>query len=394
MLAGALTGMRIVEVGESVAASFCGKVLADLGAKVIGVEPPEGSSTRRMPPLSRESPEFSGLFGYLQAGKDGVTLNLGNNEALPIFLELLEHADCLVLGRADPRALPAINPVQLAERFPNLLVVAVTPFGLSGEYSGVPGTEMTVQAVSGLLGVTPKFPTGTDREPLKLPGHIGSSLAGLHAVAAVLAALLTGQRGVCLDVSEVDAQMACYTPVFSQYEANPALQFTHQTPTTGWYITNCRDGYVLISALMDEPWERLKDAIGRPEWADSPAFHSTADRVQNFDALRLALQPWLDQHDRADLLERFQRRGGTSCPVYTVPEAVQSEQLAYRKFFTPMNVEKFGNAVLMPGSGFAGGQGTPPRRAPMLGEHNGEVFVDLLEISRDRMDQLKARGVI
>lgn len=399
MLNRALAGYTCVEVGDSVAAGWCARIVADLGAEVVKVEPPEGSRLRSAGPFppGEEDGEAGGFFCYLNTNKLGVTAKLTTPEGTELLDRLLAKAQILIWGADSPGAAGAAEPRVLAERFPHLVVTSVTPFGLVGPYRNHVGNESVVQAISGLLAVTPKITGGTHNEPLKLPGHFGAFFGGLHAALATLGALWSrDEGGVLLDIALVDALMPSYVPVFTQYESDPSLTFSHQTPATGWSIVPCKDGYVLIAGLMDDVWQRLLDAMDRPAWAESEVFSSAVSRTQNWDAALAAMQPWLNEHTREELFGRFQAHGGTSSPVYDMAEALTLDQVKYRQFLVPLDPQRFGEHVLMPGVPFAAGASKEyiVRPAPTLGQDNRMIYCELLGLDEQELADRTLRGVI
>lgn len=398
MLGRALAGYTCVEVGDSVAADWCARLVADLGAEVVKVEPPEGCKLRSAGPVppGDEDSEAGGFFCYLNTNKLGVTAKLTTPEGTELLDRLLAKAQILIWGADSSGAAGAPDPRVFAERFPHLLVTSVTPFGLVGPYKDHAANETAVQAISGLLAVTPKITGGTENEPLKLPGHVGAFFGGLHAALATLGALWSGEGGVLLDIAVVDALIPSYVPVFTQYESDPSLTFSHRTPATGWSIVPCKDGYVLIAGLMDDVWERLLDAIDRPAWAESDVFSNAVSRTQNWDAVLAAMQPWLNEHTREELFGRFQAHGGTSSPVYDIAEALTLDQIKYRQFLVPLDPQRFGDSVLMPGLPFAAGASKDyiVRPAPTLGQDNHRIYCEMLGVDERELAEKKLRGVI
>lgn len=374
MLTQVLDGVRVVELGGSISGSFCARMLADLGAEVVKVEAPEGDPLRRVGPFPGgvSDPDAGGLFAYLNLNKRGATLDPTAPGAPARLAGLLDGARLLVWSREGSLG---TDPLELSRSHPGLAVTAVTPFGLTGPYRDWKGGELVVEALAGVLGVTPKLAEGTDREPLKMPGTIGAFMGALHAGVASLAALWGGATGVCVDVAEVEALLPSFTPVFTSWAPERAMMASHRSPAMGWHLAPCKDGHVLVAHGMPGPWESIKRTMGSPAWAEAEEFATVQGRTIHAKAFRDAMQPWLDQHGKAELLELFQSEGGSCAPVYDIAEAMAIPQFGHREFFVTVDVPGAGE-VRMPGLPYAPGCSAAHvrRGAPRLGQDDATVW--------------------
>ena len=194
---GALAGLRVLELGDFAAAPFCARILGDLGADVIKVEPPHGDSARLYGPFAGDipDPERSGLFLYLKSNKRGITLDYGSPDGRTSLDALLTHRDILVVGAGtDGRLATELDLAEIHQRFPTLIVVAITPFGLTGKYADLAGHDINVAAMSGLTSDPDSLSEAEGRVPLMPPALQIELLSGLGAVVATMAAVL--QRGL------------------------------------------------------------------------------------------------------------------------------------------------------------------------------------------------------
>jgi crotonobetainyl-CoA:carnitine CoA-transferase CaiB-like acyl-CoA transferase len=187
-----------------------------------------------------------------------------------------------------------------------------------------------------------------------------------------LGAIAAGSGGLCLDIAEVETLLPAFAPAFTQYHLNRELRFSHRDSAAGWFISPCADGYVIILVGLSthsEPWDRLMDAMGWPEWAKSEPFATPEARSRNGDAIPGMIQPWLSERTRAELLELFQEAGGASSVLYGVNEAVALPQVEHRAFMQEAGHPDMLGAR-MPGLPFS--QTSQPRSGPSLGDYNEE----------------------
>jgi len=268
----ALDGVTVLEYCSMVSGPYCTKTMADLGAEVIKIEPPvDGDPARRMPPFPEDKPhpEKSGLFLYLNTNKQGITLDSETPEGKQIFLELAKRADILVedqrpghmeqmgLGYKDLRA---INK--------GLIVISITPFGLTGPYRDYKGRALNMSHASGQAYLLPLLSPNADRPPVKVGGHTSDYDPGLVAVVAVLAALywkgISG-RGQHIDMSKQEALISMQR-VESVTYANDEVVMTrtgNKTRMPGG-ILPCKDGHIVVITPEEHQWNALMTLIGRP----------------------------------------------------------------------------------------------------------------------------------
>lgn len=402
MAKSALDDLRVVEYAEMVSGPMCGKMFADLGAEVIKIEAPGGGDeARRHPPYPGDAPhpEKSAFFGYLNSGKKSVTLDPATASGAEIFRRLIADADLLIenypvgclerigLGYA---ALAAINP--------RLIVASISPFGQSGPYRDWKGTDLIAWAMS-LTGYnTPTLVDDGEREnPLRAPGHAAEMMGAANAAAAAMVALFdrdASGRGQWIDapcwqatVNTAKLEMAAYS-----YIGIPFNRLRKHVQV-GLEPLPCRDGYIYMLWAADAHWRALKQLLGSPAEFDNEIFDTLAGRHENDDVLRTLIRNELAKHDMAYLVTEGQRLGLTIGPVHTVAQAAEHPHLAAREAFVEI-AHPVAGAIRMPRT-LVRMSATPPesRRAPLLGEHNGEIFARL-GIGAEAQAGLRAAGVI
>lgn len=403
---GALEGLRVVEVGDFIAAAYAGKVLADLGAEVVKVEPPTGDSARRHGPFPGgvPHPEKSGAFLYLNANKLGVTLNPRARSGRAMLDQLLEQSDILLtdLELAELTELELL-PAPLAERHPALITVAVSTFGQDGPLRDYRGADIVSAAMGGMNDTVGE----PGRAPLVMPGHQSHAQAGAHAAAAALTALfgreLTG-RGQYVDIAESDIWASFNQPGRAHifvHEGRVRRRGGHRTMGVYPYtVLPVRDGYISMIAGRGRQWKSFLELIGDGE---VPSWYSEDERFEDrlkisqlyADEMDELLAPWLMEHDKEEIFHAAQERGIPFAPVYTTEEVVGNEHLRAREYFKTIDHPVAGKFDY-PGAPYVLSE-TPcevHRPAPLLGEHNREVWCERLGIPQGDLTTMRRTGVI
>jgi len=399
-----LSGLTVVEWGNYVSAPYCGRLLAQLGARVYKVEPPSGDEARAYGPFPGDlpDPECSGLFLYLNAGKVGVTLDVTQTTGKDLLFRLLSKADVFVTNwPLTFRRRLGLDYETLHERFPELIVVSVTIFGDTGPRSEDTAYSIDADAVSGACWAI----GDPEREPLILPCSQAEFQAGAHAAAATIAAVLARDRGYGgqhVDIAASDV-LATYVGtnslIFIFHGLKWARAGRRAFGSGGPYpyvILPCKDGLVVLICRARHEWERLVRAMGQPEWASNPRYQDLIrmgrDYPEEVDAL---IMPWLSRHTRAELLHIAAEYNFPIGPVHRMTEVVNHPHLRERGFFVEQPHPLLGS-VRVPGLPYRFDETFPshPGPAPRLGEHNELVFCDELGLSRGELVQLRRAGVI
>ncbi len=393
MVDAALSDLRVLDLSEGVAGPYCTKLLADLGADVIKVEPPGGGDRARQEgpfPPGSASPDQSSLFLYLNTNKRGITLDVGSLAGGGLLRRLTAEVDVLVesfrpgylRGLAlDFEALRAVNP--------RLVMVSVTPFGQTGPYRDYEATELTVFAMGGYM-----YPVGDpEREPLKGPGYQTQYNAGAEAAVALMAAIYyqreTGE-GQHIDVSWLESMLNAHawTTVMWSHEGQIMRRPGHG-------LVPCKDGFVFVMPRTDPNFFIL---VERPELVDDQEFQvppgpqGLRQRAAMFQELVAA---WAKEHTMAQVYHRAQELRIPASPVNRISDLFDSKQLQSRGWFIELDHDATGT-VRYPGPPFhlTDTPHASRRRAPLLGEHNEEVYGDVLGSTLEELSALQAGGVI
>ena len=370
-----LAGARVLELAQGISGPFAGKWLAALGADVIKLEPREGDLTRRRGPWPHDEPdpEKSGLFLYLNGEKRGAMLDLERGHDRQHFLELVARTDILIHSlRAGQLQALELGYDALAAVRPELVMISVTPFGLTGPYRDLPATSLTVGALSGTMWFVGK----PGRPPLSQGGSQPEYLAGLHCLGAALTgyygALVEG-RGAHYDISQQEcggAAVGHFTSRASQVD----VAARRGEPRALWRLYPCADGYAGICGLPRN-YARLAEVMQIPEIRDLPMLLGVASERE--ERIKSILTDWFARRKQQEIYELGLAERAPLGYVMPVRDLVASPQLKLRGFFNEEDHPRAGRLVY-PGRLWSSAAHTwREGRAPELGEHTQQVLDEL-----------------
>ncbi len=393
-----LSGLIVLDLSRNISGPFCTRLLAGLGAEVIKVEPPLGGDpARKSGPFPGDKPhhEKSGLFLYLNTGKKSITLNLETEAGAGIFKNLVREAD-IVVENFEPKVMPGLGLgyPELEKINPALIMTSISYFGQSGPYRDFKATNLTAYAMGGITYVTGE----PDREPLTTGGEQAEYQGGLNAFVATLTALhyrdISG-LGQQADVSIMECLVSILEYKLEMYSFLGAIAGRwHSRHPYSWPhgdIYPCRDGYVAIPPQPD--MDDFSAWLDKPELAEE-RFATFAGRLQNREEFEAALASAVKSKEKLDFFHAGQEwRFGTGY-VATTEDIVRDPHLKERGFMVEIDHPEAGRQVY-PGLPFKLGETTGQlTRAPLLGEHNAEVYGNRLGYNRQDIDSLKKAGVI
>lgn len=393
---------------------FCGKVLADMGVDTIKVEKPGGDSMRRIPPFYHDipDPEKSLFWFSYNSNKRSITLNLETGQGQELFKKLVKTAD-FVIESFPPGYLAklGLDYENLAKINPRVILTSITPFGQSGPYSTLKASDLVAQAMGVLL-----WQTGDkDRAPVRTTLPQAYMHAGSDAIEATMIANyyrgLTGE-GQQVDVSIMESVL---------WVAGRALPFWDcskvEIKRSGSYwdrvgrrfpaIWECKDGYVGYLIQASVAGDKTNQSI--TEWMDSEHIAPNFMKERNWknwdwnkitqadlDAMIEAVGRFFKVHSAQELEEGAVKRGIMLNKVGDSADTFHSEQLKARNFWVDIRHDELKDSIAYPGP-FARFSLTPieiNRRAPLIGEHNNEIYVKELGLSKSEVSALKADGII
>ncbi|MCH8351992.1 MAG: CoA transferase [Chloroflexi bacterium] len=393
---GALDGVKVLDLSQDIAGSFCARLLADYGAEVLKLEPPGGAALRRMGPFFQDDPhpEKSLFFLVLNLNKKGATINLESATGRAIFKELIEHVD-VVVESYQPGYLASLGLGydDLEQLNPGLVMTSITPFGQDGPYSQYQGEEIVsyamgmIMSVSGIQG----------REPLKHGGFQAQYEGGLNGAAATAMALFsqvnTGE-GQHIDVSVTECVASSMMATQTMYPFMGGTQ--HRRRAQGGMFTHpmaCADGWIIVQTGGGASWEDICDLFEAPEMMD-PRFSDPAQRPQNGAELDRIIVDAIKDRSKWDLFPKAAQARILFGVVQTPRELVECPQLASRDFFREVDHPVIGR-IKVPAVLFNFSVSPYQLRcpSPTLGQNNREIYVEGLGYSQEdfcRLRQLNA----
>jgi benzylsuccinate CoA-transferase BbsE subunit len=414
----ALEPYRVLDLTQAIGWT-CGKLLADLGADVIKIEPPGGDLGRRVGPFYRDAPhpERSLAWFVAHTNKRGITLNLETADGQALWLALVRGADFVVEsfppGFLDQRG----NGFrQVSEWQPRLIWTSITPFGQSGPYAHYRASDMVGMAMGGLMYVC----GDADRPPVRLRPAQAYLQAGLQAAVATLLAhhyRVRSGEGQFIEVSMQQAVSWTIIPTRQYWDLNhliterggPSRAFGDQLRRI---IFPCQDGYVAVMGVMNaREWGPMVEWLAREGMAEDLTDASWAILADHAgpDPLTQAavtdaelahvygvLSRFFLKHTKTELSEEAQRRRIMLFPVHTARDLVEHPQLTARNFFRPLEHPELGETLCYAGAPYRLSK-TPCqlwRRAPLIGEHNEAIYGGELGLSRAELAVLMAAGAI
>ena len=383
-----LAGVRVLDAADE-KAEFCGRLLSDLGADVIRLEPPAGGASRSLEPLARApSGETASLYFALRnAGK------LDRPEGRELLHPLLERVDVFI-ETSKPGVLEArdLAPDDVLARHPQLVMTSVTDYGRTGPYRDFEGTSTTAFAMSGMMHRS----GSPDRPPCQAPGHLAYDAAGICAAWPTLLAyyrrLQTG-RGQHVDCSVQESLVAMVDWSIANGSIGGAVM-----PRNGagmYPLYECTDGWVRMIVLVTSHWHALLDWMGRPEELTDPKFDQFFERLMNLAMINEHIAAFFSTQKQLDVCLEGQRRGLPVTPLLTPGQVVENEHTRARGTFKELPVAP-DFPVLLP-SGFLQLDSTrvgPVEGPPALGADNRAIYCDELGLAPDRLDALRADGTI
>jgi crotonobetainyl-CoA:carnitine CoA-transferase CaiB-like acyl-CoA transferase len=394
--------IRIVECGQGISAAYGAKMIADLGAEVVKVEPPAGDLARRRGPFPNDQPdpEKSGLFVYLNTNKRGVTADLGKPEGRELLGRLLEKADILIHNVPPAeRAKQSLDSSQLCAKYPGLIVTSISMFGDRGPRANWRGYELNASNAGGWAYLSPGASPYPELPPLKPFGAQCDFQGGAHAALTSVAAMrhkLRSGKGQAIDVSEQEAIAAMLEMNFMHWTyAGRETSRLGSRALGPWFIADCQDGKIFVLSVEEHQWKNLVKLMGDPEWANEEIFKDRVSRAQNMDALKALMSEWISQWKVTDLYKAAQEARVPFAPVNTMQQMYESEHLRERKYFVDFDQPGMGKLTL-PGapSQYGKTKWALRRPAPHLGQHNEEIFCGEFGVPRDRLSALKRSGVV
>ena len=402
---GPLRGYRVVEFGHFIAAPLATRVLGDLGAEIIKIEPPGGDPVRGW---GAQLEGNSLWWSYHGRNKKSVTLNLKDPAARDIALGLVEKSDAVIENfRPGLMEKFGLGPEDLAAVRPGCVLVRVSGFGQTGPRAKDPSFGMIGEALGGIRFLTGYPPEQSDLPPVRTGVSIGDSIAGLYGAVGLLAALLeqrdpppAGTPARIVDVALTESVLSLLEGILPEYGAlgkirQPAgARLPAAAPSSAY---PCKDAFILIGANSDPLFARLCGVMGCPELVSDPRFADNPARVAHIDEIDAIIGEWTAARSAADALALLAAEGIPSCKIYSAEDIVADPQYQARQAVRSVPDPVHGQDILQPAPvpRFPGAHPESIAWAgPAIGQHTDEVLSGLLDMDPGTIATLKNQGTI
>lgn len=393
----ALQDLIILDLTRVLAGPYCTMMLADFGADVIKIEVPEkGDDTRAMGPMKNGSSLY---YANVNRGKKGVTLNLKAPDGKEIFKELVKKADVVVENyRPGVMDRLGLGYDVLKEVNDQIIYAAVSGFGSYGRYSFRPGYDIIAQSYGGLMSITGE----PDGQPLRVGNAMGDVLGGMNLAIGILTALhareLTG-KGQRVDVSLVDGVVSSLeigTQRFFASGKQPELMGNRYASAYPYDAFRAKDGSFVIGCANDKLFKLLCEVMGREDLLENELFDTNFKRCENHAALKIEIEKWSTQFTVDECFSMIEKVGVPVSPINDLFRVTEDPHIVEdREMFVHVNHPEIGDMRV---------NGNPvklldtmpkiEKPAPLLGQDNEDVYGRLLSFDKEKLDNLKATGVI
>ena len=383
-----LAGVRVLDFTTIVSGPYCTRMLADLGAEVIKIEPPEGDFIRVQPPLRDGK---SAYFASLNCGKKSLAIDFRQAEALGVIRELAAKCDVVVENfRPGVMKRLGLDYDTLASSNPRLVYCSISGFGQTGPWATRSAYAPMLHAASGFDLVNLSYQNGLER-PLNAGIMIGDIVGGTHAFGAIQSALLAREktgRGDYIDLSMLDGLLGMLTYEFQE------AQFPQARQTKGFRPTRAKDGFIMIAAVKPNNFEALWRAIGRPELVTDPRFGTGRGRADHLSEIAALLDEWASTKTAAEC-EAILTKGNVPCSRYsTIQETLQEPHLKERGSYEVIG--DGGGPLKVPNLPFRFRNTNAKARnyVPSLGADNADVLEKVLGYSTKRITDLYEQKIL
>jgi len=394
---GALDGIRVLDLTRALAGPYCTMFLGDMGAEIAKVEQPGvGDDSRGWGPpfIGKESAYFLAI----NRNKKSLAIDMKTSQGVELVRRLACRADVLIENfRPGTMDRFGLGEAVLRESNPRLIYASLSGFGSDGPMKDFPGYDLIIQAWGGFMSITGR----PDGEPTKVAVAIIDIVAGLMLGKAILAALFARERtgfGQKVDTSLLEAEVACLIPYGSDFLASgkvPGRNGNAHPNIVPYQSFHTADGYMVVGAASEGNWQRLCQAIEKPELANDPRFTNNAQRVAHRQELIALLVDVFLQRDTASWIRLLSEAGIPCAPVKTIDQVFSDPQVLHRNMLLEVEHPTLGK-VRMAGmplkfSTTPASLRLPP---PLLGQHTGEVLESWLGLGHEEINDLKRKHVI
>lgn len=372
-----LEGVRVLDLTSVLAGPYSTRLLADLGAEIIKIEPPEGDHKRTVKPMRGN---YSTTFAQANCGKKSIVLDLKSNAGRKAAFELALKSDVVVENwRPGVARKLGLDYETLRQSKPNIICCSISGYGQTGPNAMRPAYAPILHAASGYELASMRYQSGADR-PGATGIYIGDVISGLTAFGAISAALhklrATG-RGQFIDVAMFDCMMNLLVYEYHEHVFDKA-------PRRIFPSLKTRDGFVVVAPVTKKNFDNLARCVGHPEWIDDPMFNTPAARLQNWDQIMANVELWTQERTSAEC-EELMEKGDVPCSRYRHLHENLDQSLTDRGALA--TVRDGAGDLVIPAAPFQmpNGNAYPRPRVPELGEDTTEVLRDILGYSENEI---------
>lgn len=394
---GALSDLRVLELGSLIAGPFCGQLLGDMGAEVIKIEPPNQGDPMRS--WGRQKPGQPSLWWPVVArNKKSVTLDLRQTTGQEILKKLVAQADFLLENfRPGTMEKWGLGYEALAEINPRLIMIRVSGYGQTGPYAHRAGFGVIGEAMGGLRYVVGDPSTPPSRVGISIGDSLAAAFACIGALSALHYRAKTG-RGQVVDSAIYEAVLAMMESLITEYDKAGFVR-----ERTGAILPNIapsnvyptQEGWVLIGANQDTVFRRLCEAMGQPALANLPDYENHQARGRNQGKLDELIGRWTARLGTDQVLDLMERHGVPAGLIYRPPDMLNDPQYAARQAIVAVAHPQFGELKMQNvAPKLSETPGTIHGASPELGQHNDEIYRQLLNFSAERIEELKQERII
>ncbi len=391
---GLLDGVRVIVLSHYLAGPHCTRLLADMGAEVIKVENPGVGDPERLVEIDDDG--FSDTFIRYNAGKKSLAVDIRKPEGLAITRELIRRSHVVIENRRPGSIADlGLGYQELQKLNPSIVMCSISGYGQSGPFAQRGAYAGIIQSWAGFTGLF----RGADGAPKIMPMSLADINAGIHATAAICAALFHCQRtgkGQFIDISMFDCMVSIIDRPLTRHLAHgkwKGRDFAGYGLLTEPY--KCGDSYIHISLVSPADWGRITKAMGRPDLGQDPRFQTEEQRLQHAGHLRPILAEWFESLGSAEkVIEVLDGAGVPVSLVATMKDVIKNPQFLARQLAVEIE-EPFGttNVIGSPFK-FSDTEATVRGAAPALGQHTREILEGVVGYDDSRINQLKERGII
>jgi CoA:oxalate CoA-transferase len=391
---GLLSGLRILDLTRMLAGPYGTMLLGDLGAEVIKIEDPMGDFTR----YSGADPAGLGTyFLSVNRNKKSVVLDLKHPQGLEIFYDLVRCSD-VVIDNMRPEALRRLmcDFSDLEPINPRIISCSISGFGHTGPYQDRPAFDLTIQAISGAMGLTGEI----GGPPLRMGLPVGDVAGGMFAVIGILAALQERQhsgRGRKVDISLLDCLISMSSYLAGHFFAtglDPGPQGSRHELVVPYEAFPTQDRWLVVTCVTPKFWEGLCRALDLEALISDPRFLDGVKRRENYLELQKILRPAFQKKTVAEWLPLLDKEGVPCAPVNSLAQALKDPQVLERKMVVSVPHPKEGEITLAGNPVKASGMEEDFASPPVLGAHTHEILKGLLGYDEERIQRLKEGMVI